>query len=320
MSAAPELLYNTSSPTERLRDAVEDGLRTRPRTLPAALLYDARGARLFEAICDLPEYYPTRTEHAILARHAGDIADLIGPQAVIIELGSGAATKVRHLLPKLVQPGGYVPVDVSREQLLAVAAERALEFPHVPVLPVWADFADELTLPLITDDARRVAFFPGSTIGNLEAGDAAAFLRRVREMVGDAGGLVLGVDRRKSPQLLHAAYNDAAGVTAEFNLNVLSHVNREFRGTFNRGAFRHRAFFNGAESRIEMHLEAVSPQHVHVAGLSIDFAAGESIRTEVSVKYDRSRLDVLAATGGFTVHTLFTDERDWFWVAWLVPV
>jgi len=314
------LLVTTDAVDARLRREVIAGLKATPRTLPATLFYDARGAALFEAICHLPEYYPTRTEQAILSAHAGDLADLIGPRAAIIEPGSGAATKVRELLRALDNPIAYVPVDVAEEQLARVSAERAREFPALRVRAVLGDYRDAIPLPPLPGEARRVVFFPGSTIGNLQPHEAAHFLRDIAAVVGPAGGLVLGVDRRKDPRLLHAAYNDAAGVTADFNLNVLTRLNREFRGSFHRAAFRHRAFFNDAESRIEMHLEAVSPQTAHVEHLELSFAAGATIRTEVSYKYDRARLDAVAAAGGWRVVECFTDAKNWFWVCWLVPV
>lgn len=305
---------STSAP---LRTAVLRGLRSHPKTLPAALFYDARGAELFEEITRLPEYYLTRTEHSILEQHASALANHIGPNATIIEFGSGAAIKVRYLLSALQQASAYVPVDVSREQLHHVAAERAIEFPDVSVLPVWADYNEPFELPDIPEGSRRIGFFPGSTIGNLHPEEAIAFLRRVRDTVGADGGLVLGVDRRKNPRLLNAAYNDAAGVTAEFNLNVLTHLNRELQATFSRSAFQHKAFFNDSKSRIEMHLEAISPQHITVLGESISFAAGESILTEYSYKYDRAMLDDVVTRSGFRIAELFTDTNKWFWVAWL---
>ena len=314
------LLVTNDAVDARLRREVIAGLKATPRTLPATLFYDARGAALFEAICHLPEYYPTRTEQEILSAHAGDLADLIGPRAAIIEPGSGAATKVRQLLRALDNPIAYVPVDVAEEQLARVSAERAREFPALRVRAVLGDYRDAIPLPPLPGDARRVVFFPGSTIGNLQPHEAAHFLRDIAAVVGPNGGLVLGVDRRKNPRILHAAYNDAAGVTADFNLNVLTRLNREFRGTFHRAAFRHRAFFNDAESRIEMHLEAVSPQTARVENLELSFAAGATIRTEVSYKYDRARLDAVAAAGGWRVVECFTDAKNWFWVCWLVPV
>jgi dimethylhistidine N-methyltransferase len=320
MTAIPNVeLRRTDSgaTTASLRAAVLRGLRSQPKTLPAALFYDARGAALFEEITSLPEYYLTRTEHGILQQHAQALAGYIGPNAAIIEFGSGAAIKVRYLLSALNEASAYVPVDVSREQLHHVAAERAVEFPEVPILPVWADYNEPFDLPDLPDSARRIGFFPGSTIGNLHPDEAIAFLRRVRDTVGGDGGLVLGVDRRKHPKLLHAAYNDTAGVTAEFNLNALSHLNREMQATFTRSAFRHHAFFNDAQSRIEMHLEAISPQHVTVLGQSVQFAAGERILTECSYKYNRPLLERVVSEGGFRIAELFTDAKQWFWVAWL---
>ena len=299
--------------------AIIDGLSASQKTLPASLFYDARGASLFEEISALPEYYLTRTDTAILQAHATDRAELIGPRAALIELGSGAATKVRPLLAALQSPVAYLPVDVAREQLMDIAAVRAREFPGIHVMPVWADYSEHVALPLLPDDARRVAFFPGSTIGNLHPHEATSFLRQVRDMVGENGGLVLGVDRRKDPARLNAAYNDAAGVTAEFNLNMLTHLNREFGGTFDRSLFRHRAYFAEAESRIEMHLESVVAQTVSVLGERFHFAATETIRTEVSYKYDRPLLDAVAEAGGWRIAEVFTDPDALFWVVWMLP-
>ncbi len=291
-----------------LRSAILAGLRSTPKTLPATLFYDELGAALFEQICMLPEYYLTRTEESILAEHAGTLASLMGPRVALIELGSGAATKVRPLL-----------VDVSREQLMDVSATRAREFPQLQVMPVWADYTAAVPLPPLPPDARRVAFFPGSTIGNLEPAEASTFLRTVRDLVGEQGGLVLGVDRRKDAAILHAAYNAAQGITAQFNLNALERLNREFDGDVDISAFRHRAFFNDAESRIEMHLESVVAHSFRLFGDEFHMAEGETIRTEISCKYDRARLDAVAQAGGWRVDRLFTDERQWFWVAWLRP-
>lgn len=320
MTSLPEIAGRRSdvaTTASSLKSAVLRGLRSHPKTLPAALFYDARGAELFDEITRLPEYYLTRTEQSILQQHAKTLADHIGPNAAIIEFGSGAATKVRYLLNALTDVAAYVPVDVSREQLDHIAAERAIEYPDVPMLPVWADYNEPFDLPDLPDGSRRIGFFPGSTIGNLHPEEAIAFLQRVRDTVGVTGGLVLGVDRRKNPRLLHAAYNDSAGVTAEFNLNALSRLNREFQATFSRAAFAHRAFFNDAKSRIEMHLEAISPQHVTVLGQSVNFAAGETVLTEYSYKYDRPLLERVVTEGGFRIAELFTDANQWFWVAWL---
>lgn len=302
-----------------LQTAVLRGLADRQKTLPAALFYDATGARLFEEICEQPEYYPTRTEISILERHAPDLARQAGQGVVLIEYGSGAGVKVRYLLDTLESPVAYVPVDVSREQLVEVAAERAEQYPALRIAPVCADYTLPFELPSLPVDARRVAFFPGSTIGNFHPTEAAVFLHRVRHTVGMSGGLVLGVDRRKDPQVLHDAYNDANGVTAAFNLNMLERLNRELDATFNVSRFRHLAFFNDALSRIEMHLESLDAQVVRVAGQEFTFAAGETIHTESSYKYDEARLHALVEGSGFCVDTLYTDDRALFWEAWLRP-
>ncbi len=308
-----------SGPSEPIASVILRGLGEPQKWLPSSLFYDATGAALFEQISELPEYYLTRTDTAILEEQAAALAALVGPQAVLIEPGSGAATKVRPLLAALRDPVAYVPVDVSADQLMSVAAERAAEFPAIDVLPVRADYTDGITLPDLPDAARRVVFFPGSTIGNLHPDEASAFLRQMRELAGDDGGMILGVDRRKDVASLHAAYNDAAGVTAAFNLNMLEHLNREFGGNFDLPTFRHRAFFNAAESRIEMHLVSSVAQSVEVLNRRFRFAALETIRTEVSYKYDDALLGRVTADGGWRVVTRFTDRDQRFWVTWLEP-
>ena len=305
---------------DSMRAEVLRGLLGDPKTLPPKLFYDRAGARLFEAICELPEYYLTRTELGILRRRAGEIASLCGEHTALIEYGSGAGTKVRLLLDALVNPAAYVPVDISMEQLAAVSAERARQYPHLRVAPVHADYTARFVLPPLPDDTRRVAFFPGSTIGNLHPAEATAFLHRIRATVGSDGALILGVDRRKDAHVLHSAYNDAAGVTAAFNLNLLTRLNRELNATFDLSTFRHWAHFNDQASRIEMHLESTIAQQVCVGGASITFEQGETILTECSYKYDRELLDAVIRPAGFEVQELWTDERDWFWVGFLTPI
>jgi len=302
------------------RDLALRGLTSDVKTLPPSLFYDSAGAALFEQICELPEYYPTRTELSILTENSADLAAAVGESVALIEYGSGAGTKVRLLLDRLVRPVAYVPVDVSQAQLLRVADERAEQYPGLQVLPVCADYTQPLSLPQLPTAARRVAFFPGSTIGNFHPTEAAAFLHRVRHTVGPRGGLILGVDRRKDPQVLHDAYNDAAGVTAAFNLNLLTRLNRTLGATFDLNTFRHVAYFNDAASRIEMHLESTIAQQVRVADVEITFEAGETIHTECSYKYDEARLVALAESSGFRIETLHTDAHDRFWVAWLRAV
>lgn len=305
--------------TDSTRAEVLRGLSGQPKTLPPKLFYDRAGARLFEEICELPEYYLTRTELQILEERAPEIAALCGERTALIEYGSGAGIKVRLLIDELKNPAAYVPVDISMEQLAAVAAERARQYPHLRVAPVCADYTTRFALPPLPDDARRVAFFPGSTIGNLHPAEATAFLHRIRATVGTRGALVLGVDRRKDPGILHAAYNDSAGVTAAFNLNILRRLNRELGATFDLERFRHRAHFNDEASRVEMHLESLVAQRVCVAGAPIEFEEGETILTECSYKYDLDFLEAVIRPAGFQIEQLWTDERDWFWVGFLIP-
>jgi L-histidine Nalpha-methyltransferase len=305
--------------TPALRREVLRGLEGIPKTLPPKLFYDAHGARLFEQICTLDEYYLTRAELAILERCAGEIAELAGPRCTLVEYGSGAGLKVRLLLEALESPVAYVPIDISREQLARVGRELAACYPRIAVRPLSADYTGRISLPPIPNSARRLAFFPGSTIGNFHPAEATAFLRRVRRVVGPAGALVLGVDRRKDASVLHAAYNDRAGVTAAFNLNVLARLNRELGADFDLACFRHVAFFDSAASRIEMHLESTARQTVRVAGVAIDLERGETIWTESSYKYDRARLDRVVSAAGFAVTRLWADTSEQFWVAFLTP-
>jgi L-histidine N-alpha-methyltransferase len=313
-------LLRPTGADKALRDEVLRGLRGTPKTLPAKLFYDAQGARLFEEICTLDEYYLTRAELEILQSCAGEIARLAGARCALVEYGSGAGVKVRLLLDGLVEPVAYVPIDISREQLVRVARELTRHYPRIAVRPVCADYTRSFRLPPLPAGARRLAFFPGSTIGNFHPAEAAAFLRRVRRAIGPDGALLLGVDRRKATRVLHAAYNDRAGVTAAFNSNVLTRLNRELGATFDLSRFRHRAFFDRRASRVEMHLESLATQTVCVAGEVFSLERGETIWTESSYKYDRPRLDGVASAAGFSVTRLWTDAREQFWVAFLTPI
>ena len=302
---------------DSLRDEVLRGLRSSPKTLPPKLFYDTTGAALFERITTLPEYYLTRAELEILNTRVHEIASLAGPACALVEYGSGAGVKIRLLLDALDRPAAYVPIDISAEQLTRVAGEIAAEYPGLIVQPVWADYTAPLSLPDLPQRARRIAFFPGSTIGNFHPTEAAAFLHRVRRTVANDGALVLGVDCRKDASVLHAAYNDAAGVTAAFNLNMLRHINRELGADFDLECFQHRAVFNAAENRVEMHLVSLARQVVTVAGARVPFERGETIWTESSYKYDRPRLEQLVASAGFALTRLWSDGGDRFWVAFL---
>jgi len=298
--------------------AVRDGLRRRPRSIPARFLYDARGSALFDQICDLPEYYLTRTEASILRQRAGEIARRAGRGVVLVEYGSGSSLKTRLLLDALVDPAAYIPVDVSREHLAASAARLRREYPGLRIEPVCADYTTPFRLPPgVPAQAPRLGFFPGSTIGNLLPGEARDFLREARRLLGDRGSMVLGADLRKDPGLLHAAYNDAAGVTARFTLNLLARMNRELDADFDLSGFAHEAFYNPLDHRIEIFFRSLRPQSVTIDGETFAFAEGERVHTEYSYKYDAAAIAALAAAGGFRVGALWTDARSLFAVACL---
>lgn len=296
------------------------GLRATPKTLPPKLFYDDVGAALFEEICRLDEYYLTRTELSILRACVSELAELAGPRCMLVEYGSGAGEKIRLLLDAMHEPAAYVPIDISGEQLTRVASELRASYPRIAVTPMCADYTRHVHLPAAPWGMRRVAFFPGSTIGNFHPAEAAAFLSRIRRAIGPSGGLILGIDRRKDKRTLDAAYNDRRGITAEFNLNLLRRLNREVDAEFDLGAFQHRAFFNPDASRIEMHLESVRDQIVRVSEQHLWFVKGETIWTESSYKYDEDGFATLVAAAGFRLVKRWTDEREWFWIAFLEPV
>ena len=303
---------------ERLRREIHAGLQANPKTLPPKLFYDETGAKLFEEITRLAEYYVTRTEHEIMEAHAKEMAALIGPDVLLIEPGSGEATKVRTLLDHLENPAAYVPIDISAEQLARIASELAQEYPHLDVIPLEADFTRGLCLPELpesTRDARRIAFFPGSTIGNLHPPQAVALLREIARVVGPRGGLLLGVDLRKDPTILHAAYNDARRVTAAFNKNALVRLNREFGATFDIDRFRHYAYYNPVANRVEMHLVSLETHEVVVDGERFLFEQGEPIWTESSYKYSPAELEGCAREAGLRLRKMWRDDRRWFMVA-----
>jgi L-histidine Nalpha-methyltransferase len=297
------------------------GLKAPQKTLPPKLFYDERGAALFHEITALDEYYLTRTELGIMRAHAGDMADLMGAECALVELGSGEALKVRLLLDRLRRPAAYVPVDISAEQLQRVAADIARAYPGLLVVPVAADYTAPFSLPELPPparEARRVAYFPGSTIGNFHLAEAVAFLRRIARLCGPGGALLVGADLRKDPNVLHAAYNDAAGVTAAFNMNMLVRLNRELGASFDPARFRHYAYYNPVAGRVEMHLVSLARQTVSVDGECVRFERGESVWTESSYKYAPRQLDALARDAGFDVAHAWTDPREWFCVLYLV--
>lgn len=274
------------------------GLARSPKATPPIWFYDRRGSELFEDITDLPEYYPTRTETALLAGHGDDFAAAIGPGRAVMEFGAGSARKTPHLL-RAINPAAYVPIDISGDFLRASSAELASAFPGLPVLPLVGDFTGTLALPDAIDGLPRLGFFPGSTIGNSEPDTAVDLLRAMRRLLGDEAMLLIGMDRIKDRDRLIAAYDDEAGVTAAFNRNLLVRINRELEGDLPVEAFAHRAIWNDEKARIEMHLEATEPLHFHVAGQCFHMKAGETIHTESSHKYGARDERLLLRAGGW---------------------
>jgi dimethylhistidine N-methyltransferase len=290
------------------------GLSSSPRTLPCKFFYDERGADLFQKICELPEYYITRTETELLRRYSPEISESIGANAALIGFGTGAGIKTRMLLERLQNPIAYIPVDISKQRLIDSAVELSHAMPALEILPVCADYLQELLLPKPLRKPDHVAvYFPGSTIGNLEPPVAKEFLRRVCRLCGKNGGLIIGVDLQKGRDVLEAAYNDSAGVTAAFNLNLLARANRELGADFDLPQWQHRAVYNQDEGRIEMHLLSDGEQTVHVGGREFPFAAGEKIITEFSYKHTLDGFVRLAASAGFREGSrVWTDPEKMF--------
>ena len=301
------------------RKDVLEGLARPQKALPPKYFYDAAGSRLFEKICRLREYYPTRVELGITRRHLKDIARFAGRRCALLEYGSGESLKTRLLLAAL-EPSVYMPVDISAEALRAAVTRLARAFPKLGIVAITADFSHPLSIPAYRGKARRVVYFPGSTIGNLRRDEAEAFLRMTRGQVGANGAMLVGVDLKKDPNVLHAAYNDAKGVTAAFNLNVLARINRELGGDFDLQRFAHYAFYNPMAGRIEMHLVAREAHAVNIGNYRFSFYRGESIHTENSYKYSVPEFEALAGNAGFQATKLWTDARRWFGVFGLTAV
>jgi len=297
---------------------VLEGLAKPQKTLPTAFFYDEVGSALFDEICRLPEYYPTRTELSLMERSLPEMVDAVGPEALVLEYGSGTGLKTRQLLSALVDPVAYVPVEISREFLMSSAETLQGEFPALEVLPVCADFTAPFEVPTPRRVARRRAlYFPGSTIGNFRPEFAVRLLRQMRDQVGRGGCALIGVDLVKDIDVLEAAYNDATGVTARFNLNMLRRANDELGADFDLGAFRHRAVWNDRRSTIEMRLYARRPTAVNVGSRRFTFEPGEYIHTEDSHKYTLEGFADLAHAGGFEVERVWTDDDRYFSVQYL---
>jgi dimethylhistidine N-methyltransferase len=309
--AAP--LIDLLPPQDPALQEILAGLARHPKELPAKYFYDAAGSALFERICELPEYYLTRAELQLMERHAPAMAGFLGAGCELIEFGCGSGRKTRLLLEAL-QPLAFVPIDISRAALEGACSDLARDFPSVRITALLADYTRAIDYPHSSDLAirRRAVYFPGSTVGNFTRDEATAFLRMVRDLVGDGGALVIGVDLKKDPAVLHAAYNDAAGVTAAFNLNMLTHINRRFGADFDLAGFEHFAFYDEKMGRIEMHLRALEPHEVRLAGRSFGFATGELMRTEISCKYDVQEFEDMGRRAGFQAARTWFDDGQRF--------
>ena len=300
---------------DNFRSEVLAALAKSPRQLPCKFFYDEYGAKLFQQICELPEYYITRTEIEILRLHGAEMAKALGSQIELIGLGTGAGTKTRILLEELREPHVYVPIDISKEQLEKSCARFQKMFPALQILPVAADYLEPFELPLPRKlSSRSVIYFPGSTIGNFEPDGAGEFLSRLADLAGEDGGLLIGVDLQKDRHVLEAAYNDSAGVTAQFNKNLLTRINRELGGDFDLAHWQHYAVYNPAEGRIELYLISEIDQTVKIGGNVFKFSAGEKILTEYSYKHTIGGFITLARQAGFSFEQIWTDDASWFGV------
>jgi dimethylhistidine N-methyltransferase len=311
-----DALTPTSPATATFAEDLHQALRHRPYSISPKYFYDARGSALFEQICELPEYYPTRLETGLLDRHAHEMAELAGPQAQVIEYGAGSLRKVRHLLDHLVSPHSLVPVDISATHLLQACEALGRERPTLRIEPVIADFSLPHALPDAPAKGKRLGFFPGSSIGNFSPEQAEAFLTDLaKELRG--GALLIGVDLIKDPAVLHAAYNDAQGVTAAFNLNLLRRARDELHAEVDLSGFGHAAFYNAPQQRIEMHLLSLRDQWLTLQGQRYAFSAGDTLHTENSHKYSIAGFQALARRAGFRPGQVWTDPQSWFSLHWL---
>ncbi len=306
-----------ATPLASFRRDVLTGLGRKPKSLPCKYFYDARGAELFDRITELDAYYPTRTEIAIMRGHASEMASLVGRQARIVELGSGSSTKTRILLDHVADLDAYVPVDISLDYLAPAARALTRDYPGMRILPVCADYSRPFDLPARNPSVRTTVYFPGSTIGNFQPAEARQFLEVVAGLCAQRDSLLIGVDLKKDHRLLEAAYNDEAGVTAAFNMNLLTRINREVGADFDLSRFRHRAFYDAREGRIEMQLISTRRQIVQAADATIDFLEGEAISTEYSYKYTVDEFQKLASSAGFVPARVWTDEHRLFSVHYL---
>lgn len=311
-------IYEFESSAEDIRSTILHGLRKKEKTLPCKLFYDEQGSKLFDEICRLEEYYPTRTEMEIFSANITEIAAIIGPQAMVVELGSGNCEKTRLLLENLNEPSAYVPVEISKSQLLETSRALRGYFPDLQILPVCADFSKDFAIPTPTRETKQlVVFFPGSTIGNFDETEARKLFQRIARLCQSGGGILIGADQKKDRQILERAYNDRSGITAAFNLNLLKRVAREFGVEDFSHRFYHQAIYNESMGRIEMHLVSAANQTFCLGGEEIAFEKFERITTEFSYKYTLRQFKDLAASSGFYLKNSWTDPKQWFSVYYL---
>ncbi|WP_254566256.1 L-histidine N(alpha)-methyltransferase [Oscillatoria sp. HE19RPO] len=314
--------YDLQPKISNFPDEVLAGLSKQQKQIPPKFFYDEYGSKIFDQICELEEYYPTRTEFGILQQHSSDIADEIGENSLIIEYGSGSSKKIGFLLDSLIKPLIYMPIDISRQHMLSASKTIADKYPNLKVLAVYADYTTEMLLPeyAISSVQKKVIFFPGTTIGNLEPEEAIQLLKRSATIVGSGGGMLIGFDMKKDPQILHAAYNDSKGVTAAFNMNLLTRINRELDADFNLNSFNHYALFNVKKGRIEMHLVSLEDQIISVADRKFKFIEGESIHTENSYKFSMEEIKKMSEECGFKLVKVWSDNNNYFSICYLSVV
>ncbi|MEM8836803.1 MAG: L-histidine N(alpha)-methyltransferase [Pseudomonadota bacterium] len=310
----PDTAVSKGPVDPHFRESILGGLVSEQKYIESKWLYDQRGSHLFDAITELDEYYPTRVETGILRARANEIAELASSGSILLELGSGSSLKTRLLLDQMKNLAGYVPLDISADHLEATAKDLRADYPELTVFPVTGDFTQPVSLPASLADKEKILFFPGSTIGNFEAEAALELLRTLRR-IENVTAFIVGIDLVKDEETLIRAYDDRKGVTAEFNLNLLTRINRELDGTFDLNAFRHEARWNAEESRIEMHLVSLARHSAQVAGETISFEKGETIHTENSHKYEKEKFRGLAAQTGWSVRVFWTDPKDYFALA-----
>ena len=302
---------------EEILSEVKEGLLKEPKQLPSKLFYNERGSALFDLICELDEYYPTRTELQIMKGNIEEIGSLLGEGTLLVELGSGSSTKIRLLLDHIPGLAGYVPIDISAEHLARSSASLKKEYPTLNIYPLATDYTKDFELPQINNPYDHIAaYYPGSTIGNFKPNDAKDFLKRIAKIIGKNGGMIIGVDLKKDRKIIEAAYNDKRGVTADFNLNILSHINDKLYSNFDINKFSHLAFYNEIKGRIEMHLVSKESQRVRLNGTLISFEKGEDILTEYSYKYSTEEFASLISEI-FEVRKVWTDKNNLFSIQYL---